>query len=289
MGKRALVLSGGGSRGAYQVGAIQHLLGECAIDYDIITGISVGALNGSYLSMFKRGDGYSAARGLLDVWKQVSDRAIYKKWFAGRLAALWRPSVYNSKPLQKLVEQTLDTQLMRSSGKKLIVGAVSMTTGRYRTWNESDEDVVDAVKASSAFPGMFLPVEIDGEVWVDGGIREVAPVNDAIQAGATHIDVILNQPRELPVKLADTSAVGSISRIVEIMMSESTSNDLKRVELYNEILRYQHLEGKQHIHLNVLEPKRVLVQNALDFSTAKIGENIMQGHLDATGMDWSFE
>lgn len=287
--KRALVLSGGGSRGAYQVGVIQHLLGERAIDYDIITGISVGALNGSYLSMFNRGDGNSAARGLLNIWKKVNDRAIYKKWFFGRLAALWRPSVYNSKPLQNLLDENLDTKLMRSSGKKLIVGAVSMTTGRYRTWDESDDDIVDAVKASSAFPGMFLPVEIDGEVWVDGGIREVAPVNDAIQAGATHIDVILNQPRELPVRSADTSAVGSISRIFETMLSEATSNDLKRVELYNEILRYQHLEGKKHIHLNVLEPKRVLIQDALNFSPTKIGENIKQGHLDAAGMDWSFE
>lgn len=52
---KALVLSGGGGKGSYQAGAIKYLLGERRENYDIITGTSVGALNGSFLSMYSTG------------------------------------------------------------------------------------------------------------------------------------------------------------------------------------------------------------------------------------------
>lgn len=49
-----LVLSGGGEKGAYQVGALRYLV-EKGIDPDIITGVSVGAMNGGFLSQFPKG------------------------------------------------------------------------------------------------------------------------------------------------------------------------------------------------------------------------------------------
>ncbi len=52
---RALVLSGGGAKGAYEVGALKYLLLDKETQYDIICGVSVGALNASFLSMYPLG------------------------------------------------------------------------------------------------------------------------------------------------------------------------------------------------------------------------------------------
>lgn len=284
---RALVLSGGGSRGAYQVGALKYLLGIEERHYDIICGSSVGALNAGYLSMFPQGNEPEAANGLVSMWRDVDDDFIYKKWFFRYLATLWRPSLYNSKPLHNEVRQRLDATKIKSSGKHLSVGAVSLYTGEYRTWSENDENIVEAVLASSAFPGVFLPVEIDNELWTDGGVRENTPIGNAIDLGATEIDVILTFPKGIPGHMKNDNTVDVVKRTIDLLTTEVFENDLKMARLYNEVLENKEIEGKRRVTINVLRPSLNLIDDPLDFDPRKIQTNMSRGHLDAKYDMWT--
>lgn len=272
---RALVLSGGGARGAYQVGAIKHLLGDLHINYDVFCGISVGALNASYLSMFPAGHEQDAIAGLAAVWSGVDNDRIFKNWCPfGKLSLLWKPSIYDSQPLQDLVSSILDRQLLSSSNKILRVGAVSLNTNEYRVWSEKDPDIVKAVIASSAFPAMFKPVEIDGQMWTDGGVREVTPLREAINLGATTIDVVTCSPSHETTIRTDKklNVVDVVPRVIEAMSAEIVSNDLMSCE--------------DLVDIRILSPSRTLLNNPLDFDPTKIEENMKLGYEEALNLDW---
>src|SRR5712664_3334609 len=128
--KRALVLSGGGAKGAYEAGALLQLMGEEKRDYDILCGTSVGAINAAYLAQTPLGSPGAAIDKLLDMWCAVGPEKVYKRWFPfGALSALWKPSVYDSRPLQDWIRSGLSPADIRTSGRKLRVVAVSLKTG----------------------------------------------------------------------------------------------------------------------------------------------------------------
>ena len=66
---RALVLSGGAAKGAYQVGALKYLLGELELKYDAVCGTSVGAINAAFLAMFEHGKEKECIESLEKLWK----------------------------------------------------------------------------------------------------------------------------------------------------------------------------------------------------------------------------
>ncbi|MHA2069774.1 MAG: patatin-like phospholipase family protein, partial [Candidatus Thorarchaeota archaeon] len=214
-----------------------HILGELQIQYDIICGISVGALNGSFLGMFPKGEEVDAIARLRAIWDTVDDDRIYRQRYpiGSTLSVMFSvvssKSLYDSTPLVDMIEQTLDTEKLKASGKKLRFGAVSLSTGEYREWSENDEDVVLSVAASSAFPGFFKPIKIDGEYWTDGGVKEVIPVRAAIEAGATQIDIIALSPskndRKIMRDVSKMNVVQGMPLILDVMSDEISDNDIE--------------------------------------------------------------
>lgn len=277
---RALVLSGGGAKGAFQVGALKHLLGDFSIHYDILTGISVGALNSSFLAMFSAGEEKDAIDGLCEIWEGVDDGRIFRqryplgKFLSMALSAVGSQSLYDSSPLIKLISSNLDVDRLKNSGKQLRVGAVSLKTGEYRTWGEQDEDIVRAVAASSAFPGFFNPILIDGEKWTDGGVREVVPIQDALDLGATELDVLVTSPPGLSsLNTEGLNVIEAAPRIIDAMSEEIMENDL--AASYGSSAK-----------VRILRPEKILLRNALDFSTDKIQENMELGYEMAKSRSW---
>jgi NTE family protein len=139
---RALVLSGGGSKGAYEIGVLKRWMGELKIDFDIMCGVSVGALNVAGLAMAPLGMPKESIDYMEDFWlTKVNTSAIYKRWFPfGKLHSLWLKSVYNSSPLQALVEKTLDRTKIVNSGRIVTVGCTCLDTGTTCYARESDPD-----------------------------------------------------------------------------------------------------------------------------------------------------
>jgi len=283
---KGLVLSGGGAKGAYQVGVLRRWLGEEQRKYDIICGVSVGALNGSFLAQYPIGQEKLASIELTALWAGIDTAAIYKKWFGWEVAALWKSSVYNSAPLQRLVREKLNLEKVRSSGKKLRVGAASLTNGRYVLFGEDHPKLHDAILASSSFPAMLSPIEIDGELWTDGGVRDVTPLSAAIKLGADTVDVVLCSSPGVDHKFPKKpNALKVAARALDIMSDEVIENDLKLVDYVNRLVKVNAAaSGKRHIDVTLVRPKNSLTDNSLDFSPAGLRRMIEQGYNDAIGV-----
>lgn len=284
---KALVLSGGGSKGRYELGALKKWLFEDKIQYDIITGVSVGALNGSFLAQFPKGQEVQAWNALNDLWSKINDAAVYRKWpIFGEVAALWKQSVYDSSPLQKLVRATLDPMKIRASGKKLRVGAVGLSTGEYRVFGESYIAIADAVLASSSFPAMLTPILMEGQLWTDGGVRSVTPLQAAIDLGADDIDVVLCSSKETNVNFPKDGKTLQIAfRCIEVMGDEIIEDDFKGAEAKNKLLAAGMSVGSARLlKMRLVRPEKGLISNSLDFDPVKGQLMIDQGYKDATAI-----
>ena len=281
---RALVLSGGGVKGAYQVGALKKWMAEDGRDYDLVSGISVGALNAAILCQTSMGDPKNSWAALEATWQQEDNTRIKKSWFPlGIVESLWKPSVYNSKPLEKWVQSGVDSKKIVTTGRKLRVVAVSLDTGESFVANETTPNIQDWVCASAAFPVMLTPIGINGQSWVDGGLRSITPLGEAIRAGADEIDVINCSNPDLvsPYKAKDHAAIpGYLQRSLDILTNQILRADLKICGLKNTLAQ----KGGSHrqIKLRVLQPSVAeLTPDSLDFSP-KIVQAIMQiGYEDA--------
>lgn len=280
---RALVLSGGGCKGAYEAGAVRWLIGRRGIRYSMVCGVSAGALNASVLCMHPVGHEQKAADALDSLWQNASESSVYRSWFPfGKIAGLWKSSVLDSSPLHKLARTVLDGKAIRSSGRAIRVGATSLTTGKYRIFDESYHDVVGAVLASSAFPAMFEPVELDGELWTDGGVREVTPLKAAVEAGATDVDVVIPFPAfTVPGMPRSPSAVQVALRSIEIMSDAIVENDLGRALTYNRAAESGSDPARRKVNIRVIRPSGILTANPLDFDPALIREMWEAGLRDA--------
>jgi NTE family protein len=282
---RALVLSGGGVKGAYQVGALKKWMAEDGRDYDLVAGISVGALNAAVLCQTAIGDPKTSWGLLNAVWGQVDNARIKRSWKPlGVLESIWRQSVYDSAPLQGWVRSGVDQKRVEASGRKLRVVAVSLNTGETRVATEASANIAGWVNASAAFPVMLTPIEIEGQSWVDGGLRSITPLGEAIRAGATEIDMILCSSTKLiaPYQPKGHSAIpGCLMRSLDIMTNQILRDDLKICELKNKLA----VKGSQHklIKLRVLEPSVAeLTPDSLEFTQAIVQNLIQIGYSDAS-------
>ncbi len=195
--KRALVLSGGGSKGAFQVGVLKALL-ESGHSWHSVHGVSVGALNAAYLAMFAPEDQPASLPGLLAIWTGVqSTKNIYKPWAPANLhypASMFKGSFNSGAPLRKIVQASFQKEKLATSGVKLTVGCCSLTTGQYVSVEGTVPNIIEYILASSHLPLVFEPLTIDGEQWVDGGIRHQIPILEALREKPNHIDIIITSP-----------------------------------------------------------------------------------------------
>lgn len=279
---RALVLSGGGRKGAYQVGVLKRWMGEEGREYDILCGTSVGAINVVGISQVKLGDPKEAYNRLAEIWDRVSNRKVKKFWWFWYLAALWRSSIYNSKPLLKWIHEELDAQAVADSGRIVRVGAINWSEGKAFVADEKNPLLADWVYNSACFPLAFTPIETDGEEWMDWGVKDVTPLGEAIRAGADEVDVITTFNPDLPSERWDPwyKAVPARGlRVIELMMDAIMEGDLKEAGLKNDLAQ---LGGKyKHVKINVQMPSKPLLANSLDFDPAKVREERDFGYLDA--------
>ena len=186
----ALVLAGGGTRGAIQIGMLQ-VLTEHGFVPDRIYGSSVGAVNGAAFAGDPTRDG---VQRMTEIWRGLTRETVYPQ---GRLHGPWlyvqqRDSVFANAGLRKVIEEGIGFERLEDAVIPIEVVATSLTDGRERWFTYGP--AVEAVLASSAVPAIFPPVEIDGERFIDGGVVNNVPIRRAIERGATRIVVLLCGP-----------------------------------------------------------------------------------------------
>jgi NTE family protein len=304
MKKRALILSGGSIKGAFQAGAIQQVLKE-GFKPDIIHGISVGSLNGSFLvnETGKRNNNYdweAIGNTLVEFWlkniNQSSDLVKKKGFFklAKELLLNRFNGIISNEPLQKLVHQILSIENLRKSNIDFTAGAVDMITGKLKSFNQSNPSLIDGVIASTAIPIMMPISHIGGIPYYDGGLRDVAPLKSVIEKGAEEIVIILCQSEELTEKNFNTGKLMHlVSRIMDIVVNETVNNDIARMQDINcqvpknlDIIKRGIHTGKKRIKFKIIRPQKELAVKIDKFNTEDIERMIELGKTTAEETGW---
>lgn len=205
--KRALVLSGGGSRGAYEIGAWQAL-DEMGFRFDAVYGTSIGALNAGLVA---QGD-LKRAAGL---WANISINQVIRTDETGfsidRMISRKRDVIpfllENAKylnadvsPLESLLGEYLDERKVRASGMELGVMTVrvpAMQPVPVRLKDIPEGQLADWLIASASCFPVFPARRIGGGVYVDGGYFDNMPVDMALEDGADEIIAVSVHPNPL--------------------------------------------------------------------------------------------
>ena len=196
--KRALVFSGGGSRGSYELGVWQALE-EAGLRFHMCFGTSIGAINAA---LFLQGDRALAAR----LWDEIAARGLLRgggaegaqveRMFSRKREILpfllehARQMRLDITPLETLLREHLRVGRVRGAGMGFGLVAMkfptlAMATRTLETIPEGR--LVDWVLASSACFPIFPTREIDGERYVDGGYCDNLPIDMALRAGAEEV------------------------------------------------------------------------------------------------------
>lgn len=284
---RALVLSGGGTRGSWQAGVVRYLSEVTPGGFQFITGTSVGALIAAGLAMFPPAQLPEAAAFVESVWRERINEGMWRLRFPFGLPGLFRPSFGTREGMERLVRDLLDAERVRASGIRLRLPAVDLGSGALTVFDETTPDLAEAVLASSAFPIVFPPVERGGRLLLDGGVRDFAPLKSAIRAGADSIVVVMTEnPERLsvvePRRLR--SAVAIAERTLRIVLNELVRNDVSHCSTINRLIDDGHLDtppgGPRRIALQVVVPREPL-GSGLDFSSAMLNAQVDRGYDDA--------
>jgi hypothetical protein len=165
-----LVLGGGAHLGAIQAGQLLALA-ENNVQINRIVGCSVGALNGSWIS---RGLNVENASALVDLWHEASTGDLFDKgWRRAIHVILQKSALSTNDKLKILAERACPEPLLENFPTPTEVVTCNLTSGKVE-YHQSGE-AVQLVIASCSMPGVFPPVEINGERHVDGGVLDVLP------------------------------------------------------------------------------------------------------------------
>lgn len=181
----AFVLSGGGVLGAVQVGHLEALLAHGVVP-DLVVGTSVGALNAASLACEPTPEGVAR---LTEVWRSLRAEDIFP---GSRIARAWNmvargDHIHTNDGIRRLVE-LLPVRTFEETKVPLWVSATDLRTGEERWF--SSGPLMRAILASTALPGIFPPVAIDGELYIDGGVVNNVPISKAVELGARRVYVL---------------------------------------------------------------------------------------------------
>ncbi|MBI3629495.1 MAG: patatin-like phospholipase family protein [Candidatus Rokubacteria bacterium] len=174
----ALILCGGGSRGAVEVGLYRALV-ELGIRFDLIVGASVGAINGAAIA------GGMSPGDLAAMWRALRARDVFRVNRRLLTRLLWADSLYDHRPLRRFLEPRLPARTFAALKTPLIVTATNFETGEPVTLRQGD--LIEAIMASVALPGLFPPQRIGGVQVVDGGLTANVPIEVAVAHGADRV------------------------------------------------------------------------------------------------------
>ncbi|SMO33432.1 patatin-like phospholipase family protein [Fodinibius sediminis] len=284
--KIALVLSGGGAKGAFQVGALDTFYNH-GYEFDLLSGVSVGALNGSMIAtrQFEQLQELWDALQKSDVLRTRSITDVIQQFVLYKIGFSRHPrGLHGLEPLKRLLSSHL-------FGKEIRIpfhfGFVSLESGHYvkatvrQDGHKIDEDDILRIMASSAIPVQFEPVDFYNQTLVDGGIRNISPIAEILPYNPDEIVIIPTEPLDGRQEKAEVDDILQIAkRTVEVMLDEIFIEDIKRFVQINRLVGQAARQGAllekpngmayKYIDSQIVAPVETL-GDSLDF-----GEDILQ-------------
>jgi len=255
--KKALVISGGGSKGAFAVGVYKHLIENYSLDFDVLVGTSTGALIVPLAALGKT--------ELLEklYTTQKTENIIIRDNIGNRLD---KDSIFDVTPLWETIRKHYTNDFYKElvdSGKEIFINTTCLQTEELvvfttvrnprRSKYYEVKKLVDAeqfrraVLASACQPVFMTPVKVNKQVpgepfpdhqYVDGGVREYAGVQTAIEYDAEEIFTILLSSDKPAMAPEFKTLFPILEQTINIFMSDVSRNDLVIPFQYNEALTY---------------------------------------------------
>lgn len=221
-GKTAFVFSGGGSLGAIQVGMLRVLL-SYGLKPDFVVGASVGAINASYFASAP--DAECVAR-LGQIWSGLRRADIFPFTLTSAFGLIRRRGhMVDPGKLRRVVETNLPCSRIEDAKIPLHIMA---TTQEGIGMRLSSGSAVDAILASTAIPGVFPAVDINGEALMDGAVAANTPVRLAADLGASRI-IILPTGYACALKEPPRGAIARALHAITLMIAWQLIYELERM------------------------------------------------------------
>lgn len=208
---RAVVLAGGGSKGAYEVGVWQAME-ELSIEYHVVTGTSIGALNGALmvqgeleeaLHMWRHMD---SSKVVADIPAPTDDLSGLREVYYAFLRQMIGKGGLDTTPMEETVRKLLDEDVVRRSSIEFGLVTVELRSMKPVEWflpQIPQGQLADFLLASAAFFPAFKPRSIDDGIYIDGGYSNNIPVDLALRA----------QQRVDEIIVVDVNGIGRVRQV----------------------------------------------------------------------------
>jgi NTE family protein len=277
--KTALILSGGGARGAYQAGVLKGLAEilpeKKKSPFQIISGVSAGAINGAKLACDIESFS-NAVEKLNFLWSQITTDQVFttdflsmNKFSLGLFGQQKKmDALLDTSPLSELINKHCDFSKIKKNldaglFESLIITANNynsgaafsfiQTTSSKLTWQDSRRLALLSnietkhIMASSAIPMLFPPIKIGTQYFGDGCVRNNTPCSPSIRMGAEKIFVIgvrTQMEREISERpIAPTQSYEGVPSMIRIfntllnaVLLDSVEQDVRRIQRINELV-----------------------------------------------------
>ncbi len=279
---RALVISGGGSKGAFAGGVAQYLIEELHYNYDLFVGTSTGSLLISHLALNK-------TQKIKEVFTSVNQSSIFsncpfvvKKEKHGQMEIVinhfnvlknilrGRKTFGESKNLRKLISDAItieEFEELKNSNLEVVVTVsnFSLNQVEYKSINDFDyQDFCDWIWISCNYTPFMSLVKKGGCEYADGGFGSMVPIEEAIKKGATTVDVIILETEVTHLNRMPSRNVFSLITNMHSFMAD-------RIEKQN-IRIGKFVASHSDVIINLYYTPTVLTTNSLIFNKVKMHE-----------------
>ncbi len=286
--KRALILSGGGARGAFQVGVWKYLHEKKWIP-DLISGTSIGAVNAAAIV-----SGMPVER-LIHLWTTHRRAEIYRfqllKFFAAILFKRRLRPMLDTDQMREMISRNIDLAALRQSPTEVVITAVNILTGRLHLYN-NQEITIDHLVASGAMPILFPWQYIDGEPFWDGGVMANSPLFTALDRGVDEVIVVLLSPVGHVSMPFPGTLSNSLELVFEHLLSGSYQTTLsvinqirggdRSISSFLGVGRDHGVPTDKQSRIIAVAPSRMLgFRSLLNFSTRQARQLVEEGYRNA--------
>ena len=274
----SLILSGGGSLGAFQVGCLAALSEFNVVKFDTIDTVSVGGLIGSYIAQYDISQQSEAILNLVEIWKgMTSSRDIYKHWRLSFIEGIfYRSGLYNPKPLGNMIKHHIDIDKLNNSNVHFNASVANIHTGKFTTFGKEHPNIHNAILAGCSIPVFFPPVKIQGESYVDACVKRYVWSNDIIDKTNKPIIIITTRnvdEEEIINRKKNTGRMNIIqygASVIQFFMDSLYENDMSCYINRPNVI--------------VIQPMRILVGDTLKFDSNDIMTNMEIGYTQTRNM-----
>ena len=242
---RALVISGGGAKGAFAGGIAEYLIATEGVKYDLIVGCSTGSLLAPLLALgeidrireayttITQNDIFSVLPFRVKEYPDGTFKSSINHFNTLLMFIKGKKTFGETKSLRKTISKILTEPLFEKAKEQNLKVAVTVSNlsqnrieYKYLTDN-TYEDFCDWMWASTCFVPFMSIVEKNGFEYADGGFGNYVPIEEAIDAGATEIDVIILQPKTKEVrKSTSRNAFDVLLNSVDFMLQQIVADDI---------------------------------------------------------------